>query len=140
MVHRFWEAVARGGYAGHGETYVDPDDILWWAKGGALHGSSPKRIAFLKSILEKAPVHGLDPAPLVRDSPSAGRPGQYYLLYLGISQPAYKEISLPHDGRFKIELIDTWEMTIRELPGSWSGEVRIDLPSRQYMALRITRQ
>ena len=31
LVRRFWEATVRGGYAGHGETYVNPDDILWWS-------------------------------------------------------------------------------------------------------------
>lgn len=33
MVRRFWEGAMRGGYAGHGETYFDPKDILWWSKG-----------------------------------------------------------------------------------------------------------
>ncbi len=34
LVHRFWVTVIRGGYAGHGETYAHPQDLLWWAKGG----------------------------------------------------------------------------------------------------------
>jgi hypothetical protein len=53
MVHRFWEGFARGGYVGHGETYVHPEDILWWSKGGALHGQSPQRIAFLRRIMDQ---------------------------------------------------------------------------------------
>ncbi len=28
-LHRFWIMVLNGGYAGHGETYMHPDDILW---------------------------------------------------------------------------------------------------------------
>src|SRR6202040_2381834 len=38
MVHRFWQGTIAGTYVGHGETYRDPHDILWWSKGGALHG------------------------------------------------------------------------------------------------------
>ncbi len=34
MVRRFWETAVRGGYCGHGETYLHPEDILWWSKGG----------------------------------------------------------------------------------------------------------
>lgn len=45
MVHRFWLGFARGGYVGHGETYLNPDEILWWAKGGSL--SERVRSAFL---------------------------------------------------------------------------------------------
>ena len=44
----------RGGYVGHGETYLHPQDVLWWSKGGVLHGQSPARIAFLRRILEEA--------------------------------------------------------------------------------------
>jgi hypothetical protein len=29
MVRRFWEGAVRGGYVGHGETYLHPEDILW---------------------------------------------------------------------------------------------------------------
>ena len=55
LVHRFWTATVCGGYCTHGETYFDPDDILWWAKGGILKGESPKRIAFLREIVESLP-------------------------------------------------------------------------------------
>nr|MBA3480829.1 DUF5060 domain-containing protein [Pirellulales bacterium] len=43
MVHRFWEGTVAGTYVGHGECYLNPDDVLWWAKGGVLHGDSPAR-------------------------------------------------------------------------------------------------
>lgn len=55
LVHRFWTAYTVGGYCSHGETFTDPNDILWWAKGGTLHGQSPARIAFLRSIMEELP-------------------------------------------------------------------------------------
>ena len=41
MTQRFWLGTMSGCYVGHGETYVHPEDVLWWAKGGVLHGESP---------------------------------------------------------------------------------------------------
>ena len=55
MANRFWQAVVPGAYASHGEVYLSEDDVLWWAKGGELKGSSPARIGFLRSILEELP-------------------------------------------------------------------------------------
>ena len=34
-------------------------------------------------------------------------------------------------------MIDTWNMTIEEVPGIHSGTVRVALPARPYMALRL---
>ena len=64
MVRRFWEGAVRGGYVGHGETYMHPEEILWWSKGGKLHGTSPDRIAFLRKIMEEGPAEGLNPLPI----------------------------------------------------------------------------
>lgn len=55
LVNRFWKIYLQGGYASHGETFESEDDILWWSKGGTLKGESPKRIAFLKKIMEELP-------------------------------------------------------------------------------------
>lgn len=60
MTNRFWMAVASGAYCTHGEvilpaTYDKDNEILWWAKGGELHGESPRRIAFLRSIIDALP-------------------------------------------------------------------------------------
>jgi hypothetical protein len=55
MMHRFWTGFAQGGYVGHGETYVNDREELWWSKGGELVGQSPARIAFLRKIFEAAP-------------------------------------------------------------------------------------
>ena len=52
MVRRFWRCYASGGYCTHGETFLSEDDILWWGKGGELKGESPRRIAFLRQIME----------------------------------------------------------------------------------------
>ena len=53
MTRRFWQAAAQGCYCGHGETYLDPNDTLWWSHGGVLHGASPAKIAFLRKLLEE---------------------------------------------------------------------------------------
>ncbi|HEX2909237.1 MAG TPA: DUF5060 domain-containing protein [Chloroflexia bacterium] len=61
MLHRFWEGTVNGGYVGHGDTFLDPNDILWWARGGTLKGESAPRLAFLRRILEAGPASGLEP-------------------------------------------------------------------------------
>lgn len=55
MVNRFWTVVAQGGYCTHGETFLDENEVLWWSKGGKLKGESPKRIRFLRDIVESLP-------------------------------------------------------------------------------------
>lgn len=58
MVNRFWKVVSFGGYATHGETYMehyDDDQVLWWSKGGVLKGESVARIAFLRALMEELP-------------------------------------------------------------------------------------
>jgi hypothetical protein len=55
LTARFWMGFIQGGYVGHGETYVNEEEVLWWSKGGHLHGESVLRIAFLRQIFEQAP-------------------------------------------------------------------------------------
>ncbi|MBN1579994.1 MAG: DUF5060 domain-containing protein [Anaerolineae bacterium] len=139
MAHNFWEGMVRGGYVGHGETYVHPDDILWWSKGGVLHGESPARIAFLRGIVEQSGLDALSPVFSSSNLVGAGQEGEYVLVYFGMAQPKYKVIPLPEDAQFEIEVIDTWEMTITPLSGTFSGNCQIDLPGKPQIALRIRR-
>lgn len=53
LVNRFWLAAASGVYCSHGETFLDQEDVIWWAKGGVLKGNSEPRIAWLKAILQE---------------------------------------------------------------------------------------
>ncbi len=55
MVRRFWRCYASGAFCTHGETFLSDDEVLWWARGGVLKGDSPKRIAFLRQIIESLP-------------------------------------------------------------------------------------
>lgn len=147
LTRRFWEASLRGGYAGHGETYMHPNDILWWSHGGELHGDSPQRFQFLYDILCETPGMGLMPIQrgwdeicATAESPTAaGRPVQdYYLCYYGFNRPAFREFYFDEESRFEVEVIDTWEMTI-ENRGVASGKFKVELPGREYMAVRLKR-
>ena len=62
-MRRFWEGAVRGGYVGHGETYLNEREELWWSKGGILTGDSPERIRFLLEIIKDAPGGVLEPLP-----------------------------------------------------------------------------
>lgn len=136
MVHRFWEGAARGGYVGHGETYLHPEAVLWWSKGGVLHGESASRLAFLRQILEAGPAEGLDPmTQVLRQHPCAGKDHEYYLIYTGVAQPALLEFNLPEDKVYRGEVIDTWNMTVTPVEETYSGRVDIPMPGKAYQAL-----
>ncbi len=140
LVHRFWAGTIVGCYVGHGETYLHPEDLLWWAKGGVLRGESAPRIAFLRHILESGPIDGLTPLgnQWVDWNRLAGKEGEYYLLYFGVHAPAkWNTLQLPANSQFKIEIIDTWEMTILPVEGVFEGNVTFDLPGKPYMAVRV---
>jgi Domain of unknown function (DUF5060)/Protein of unknown function (DUF4038)/Domain of unknown function (DUF5605) len=137
LVRRMWVATVQGAYAGHGETYVDPNEILWWSKGGVLRGESPKRIAFLRKILEEGPKEGLD--SLSTYYLGAGQPGRYYLFYFDVNQPANYAFDLAPGAKYNAELIDPWAMTIVPLAGIYEGKFEMKLPGRPYLAVRFRR-
>jgi len=156
MVHAFWQGTIGGTYVGHGETYLNDQEVLWWSKGGTLRGQSPPRLAFLRSILEESPSSGIDPIDKWYDVRTAGKPGEYYLIYFGREQPGEWLFELPKAGlvegmTFRVEIIDTWNMTITAVPGEFrivadgryryhaAGRPTVKLPGRPYIALRIIR-
>jgi hypothetical protein len=49
----------------------------------------------------------------------------------------HRIFKMPANIKFKVEIIDTWNMTIKEVPGVFEGTFRIDLPSIPYMAVRM---
>lgn len=152
LVRRFWEGVVRGGYVSHGETYLRPDDRLWWSKGGELVGTSPARIAFLRQVLEDSVMkarasvgspqlaYGLAPIRCSWDWLCGGIEDLVYLFYFGYRRPAFKEIDLPGEGRYSVEIIDTWDMTITTREETVQGRFRVDLPEKPYMAVRLERR
>jgi len=135
MMSMFWKSLITGTYAGHGETYLHTDDILWWSKGGVLHGESPARIAFFKKFLKNAPEGGFEPF----DKYSAGKYGEQYVYYFDTENPVSWTFDLPSERSYKVEIIDAWNMTIDTLDKTYEGKFTINLPGKKYIAVRITR-
>lgn len=156
MVHRFWQGLIAGCYTQHGETYLHPDHVIWWARGGELHGQSPARIAFLRGILDAGPATGIDPIDKWQDLRTAGKAGEFYLIYFGRETPTNWIVELPRQQpatgmRFRAEVIDTWNMTITPVDDEFEivadttyryhakGLKSISMPGRPFMAIRLTR-
>lgn len=144
MTRRFWEGCIRGGYLSHGEVYVQHPQI-WWSHGGKLYGTCPERIGFLKTIMEDTPENAA-PLKLTPENHEANwdvpclcteSDNGYFLYYFEFFRPAFRTYELPENCKYEVELIDTWDMTIQKLPGTYKGSVRIDMPEKQYMAIRM---
>jgi hypothetical protein len=139
LIRRCWEGLVRGGYVTHGECFLAEDDVLWWSKGGSLKGESTARMEFLRTILEQTPpdIAGLDPLPSEFDVPVGGAEGRYYLAYFGVMQPRRRTFSLPPGTAYRADVIDTWNATVTELPGTYEGTFTLPLPGRPYIAVRL---
>ncbi|HVW85100.1 MAG TPA: DUF5060 domain-containing protein [Bryobacteraceae bacterium] len=137
MVRRFWLGVVMGGWVGHGETYLDPHDVLWWSKGGVLKGESAPRVRFLRELIDSAPP-GMKPMP-ASYYPCLARAGEQYLYFLDYHQPAEFAFDLPAEGRFRAELIDPWNMTITAAPGEFHAKAQLKLRGEPYQAVRFRR-
>ncbi len=152
LTRRFWIAYTGGAYATHGEIL----DNGWIGGGGYLAGTSPERIAFLRQIVEAGPKEGLKPIDQLFVMNAAGKAGEYYLYYFGDERPAEWPFVLPAGElrtgmQFKVDVIDTWNMTVTPVPGTFTiGELAryrvadkdkraVTLPGKPYMALRIQR-
>ncbi len=143
MLRRFWEAAVRGGYPGHGETYLREDGVLWWSHGGTLRGESWKRVRFLLSVLRDVPGHGLRYCPaewdsvcgVPEDSAAAERTG-FRLYYYSFMRPSYRVFHLDEETPWRVEVLDTWNMTVTDL-GVHRGRFTVPLGGRQFMAVRI---
>ena len=146
MTRRFWEAIARGGYPGHGETYMHPSDILWWSHGGELHGESPKRFHLIKKVLEEAPAGGLAPWEgqgwdeicAVPEREFMTPVKSYYLFYYSFMRPSFREYHFDEETDFQVTVIDTWEMTTEDR-GIHRGKFQVELPGKPYMAVLVRR-
>jgi hypothetical protein len=136
MNRRFWIGTLNGGYVGHGETYKHPQDILWWSKGGVLHGQSPQRIAWLKQLMAQAPAFDeLQPQGETRGRFLLAKPGEYYLVYC--LKPGTETIALAGDRPYKVDAIDPWAMTISAVGTAPAGEFALAAP-RGDLAFRLT--
>ncbi len=136
MTRRFWQAAAQGAYCGHGETYLTPDEILWWSHGGVLHGSSPAKIAFLRKLLEETTALGPGPIGFTNISEelmAARRMNDSVIFYyFDAHQPAEWTAALPDGKTYTAEYIDTQELTRTPLPGEFTGKVQLKLPGKPW--------
>jgi hypothetical protein len=132
-VRRFWEAAARGGYMGHGESYYGEN--IWWSHGGTLVGESQSRIAFLKSIMEQCSHIHFSSESGTNNIARAIDKTHSQLIYFGFYQPRQYEVHLLGTGKYDIYVIDTWNMIVEKLENSYSKSVLVDLPRKPYMAI-----
>ena len=131
MLRRMWKVYIFGGHPGHSECYFGDD--IWWSHGGRLYGESHKRFGFLHRIMtECGNLHTVGYLTSENDD------GSIKLRYFGEHRPSFITMKLG-DERFRIEVIDTWNMTVEDR-GVFSGNVKIDMPQRCYMAVRMTKE
>jgi len=140
MTARFWRAAVQGAYCGHGETFLDEKDILWWSHGGVLHGKSPARIALLRKLLEETIAAGGGPIGFtyIGDHPvyCAKRPNNsVFFFYTDEHQPAEMTFQLPEGHVYTAEFIDTITSERIKLPGEYSGNANFKLPGRAWSAI-----
>lgn len=131
MLRRMWKVYILGGHPGHSECYFGKD--IWWSHGGRLYGESYKRFGFLHRIMtECGSLH------TVGYIESENHDGSIRLRYFGEHRPAFITMKLG-DARYRIEVIDTWSITIDDR-GSFSGNVKIVMPQRSGMAVRMRKE
>lgn len=136
MTQRFWLGTLSGCYVGHGETYKHPQDILWWSKGGVLHGESPKRIQWLKDFMARAPAfHELKPLGDGKGTFVLAKEGEYYLVYC-LDQRS-QTVRLSGLRPYKLDLIDPWEMTVTPVGTASVGDYTISA-SKPDLVYRFT--
>lgn len=159
MTHRFWLGTVGGTYVGHGEVIApegESGDMVWTGIGGQLRGKSIERIAFLKSIIEDGAAGGLEPIDKWWYTNIAGVPDEVYFVYFGKEKPEEwvfefpeRGTTLPEGTAFKVDIIDTWNMEITEVPEKFilsrhrkyvycdRDDKKITLPGKPYILLRL---
>lgn len=149
IVRRSWEAILRGGYAGHSETFLSDDMIIWWCHGNKLKGESAERFKFMREFLEDVPGCGLKLGKLRDDyhfqwDDKVAIPeekeyeGDYYFFYYSLWRPTFRQIWVDDETEFDVDVVDTYHMTITPA-GRHKGRFDVPLPGRQYMGIRLKR-
>ncbi|MCI6617613.1 MAG: DUF5060 domain-containing protein [Prevotella sp.] len=161
MLYRMWNGLMCGTYVTHGECYQRHEgdyDTIFWAKGGPWRGESWKRVPFMRQILADLP-HPLEMADVSRDDLTSTAGEGYYMIYFGkeiqdawlFNLPARNAGYPPLEPgtRFRMEIIDTWDMTVTPVDGVFEvGEKndyrhydrqlrKVWLPLKPYLMLRI---
>ena len=159
MAYRFWRGIIAGTYVTHGETLMPVEGMfkeeetasIWWSHGGKLLGESPKRIGFLRQIVNELAVDtkggNIVPGLMAPEKPYYSNAITYLddnktaaniLYYFDFHSPVWYEFPLP-EGKFKADLIDPWNMTITPVSGEFSGKSKIRLTGKAFQAIRFVR-
>lgn len=160
ICYRMWNALMSGTYVTHGECLAAGESFI--SRGGKMIGDGWRRVRFMRNIIEDAPDYW-QPADVSRDEKTATAGQGHYLIWLGQEVADTWLFSLPtknanHEKlqpgiRFKVEIIDTWNMTIRDVPGEFETAKfgddkyrlydkslsKIQIPYSPYILLRVTR-
>jgi len=100
-----------------------------------LHGQSPARIAFLKKIMEATPFSEMIPGELSPGNYILSKAGELYFIYFTTSTPIILE--LPGAIPYKVDGIDTWNMTITPMGNASPGKFSFTPPKANYV-LRLS--
>jgi hypothetical protein len=134
---RHWQAVMAGCYATHGEAYRIDDNSkdIFWSYGGVMVGESPKRLKFLKQILESCPYQEMEPDLMKSEGRNSFCVKKGAELYLYFETPDNKDkgqlfLGLPDagGGQFEIEVYDAWNCWLHTRLCVKAGRVLLDVP------------
>jgi len=122
-------------YVTHGETYQEGNDPIFWAHGGKFKGSSWKYIKFIRDVMNDIP-NPLEMADISRDLVTSTAGAGYYMVNMGQNPKEFWQFNLPAKNadygkvrqgtKFKVEIINVWDMTITEYPGVFETTAEID--------------
>lgn len=151
MIAEMWIGLTQGTYVTHGECFQEHAgdfDTIFWAKGGNWRGESWKRIPFMRKVLADLPAP-LQMADVSRDETTSTAGDGYYIIYFGERMQDSWTFNLPQKNasfpklkagtKFKVEIIDTWNMTITPVDGIFEVGNANDyrMYDRQYRSVRL---
>ncbi|MFC4113359.1 DUF5605 domain-containing protein [Nonomuraea zeae] len=135
VVSSAWDGAMRRRYVTHGEMYADDDGLTWSRNGGTLVGAAVPRLALLRQVLGGTP----DEARYRdRDAPMLEVPGEFYLEFCGDHRFPQREYEVPA-GRYEVEVIDTWQLTVTPCGVQEGPTVTVPLPGTVGQAIRLRR-
>lgn len=136
VVAQAWDGLVRRRYVTHGESYVDEEGLTWSEGGGTLVGAAVPRLALLRRFLAETPEEARH---LDRDAPMLEVPGEFCLEFCGEHRFPRREYDVP-PGRYEVEVVDTWEMTVTSLGIREGGTIEVPLPGTTGQAIRLRRR
>jgi hypothetical protein len=134
---RHWQAVMAGGYATHGEAYRIDDNStdIFWSYGGDIVGGSPKRLHFMKQLLESCPFQEMEPDLTKSEGCDGFCLRKDSDLYLYFETPEYKDkgqlfLGLPEGSEesYEVEVYDAWNCWLHTRLIAKAGVVRLAVP------------